>query len=81
MDRKKRNESGCRNIKSKDGTFGPRLNKTVSERLTKFCKETNRNRTEFVIECINNQLDILEKEYYESLTREELIDKLLKQKG
>lgn len=71
--RKDRTEMGCRNTKSKNGTFTPHIATQTAERLTKYCHLTNINRTKFVEQCINKQLDWLEKEYYESLTKDDLI--------
>lgn len=70
---RERKEEAFRNVRSKDGTFSPHINKTTTERLTKYCHLTNINRTKFVQACINSQLDILEREYYESLGKSDLI--------
>lgn len=75
--RKERTEVGCRNAKSKDGTFSPHISKTTTERLTKFCHIKDINRTKFVEQCINDRLDVLEREFYEGLTKDELIDLIL----
>ena len=72
-----RNETSFRNAKSQDGTFSPHLNKTTSERLSKYCRMSDQNRTKFVEYCINAQLDILEKDFYLSKTKEELVEILL----
>lgn len=72
-----RNETSFRNAKSQDGTFSPHLNKTTSERLSRYCKMSDQNRTKFVEHCINAQLDILEKDFYLSKTKEELVEMLL----
>ena len=77
-ERKKRVEDNCRNTKSKDGGFSPRIGKATAERLTKYCNIINMNRTKFVENCINERLDALEGEYYNSLTKEELIQLLTK---
>lgn len=75
--RKERVEENYRNVKSKDGTFSPHINKTTTERLVKYCHAININRTKFVHECINKQLDVLEREYYESLSKDDLITLIL----
>ena len=72
-----RNETSFRNAKSQDGTFSPHLNKATSERLTRYTRMTNQNRTRFVEHCVNAQLDTLEKEFFLSKSKEELIEMLL----
>ena len=76
--RKQRNEENYRNVKSRDGVFSPHISKHTADRLARFCQSKNINKTKFVEECINNQLNTLEREYYESLTKEELIKLILK---
>lgn len=71
--RKERNETNFRNTVSNDGTFSPHIGKTTTERLTKYCKLRNINRTKFVESCINTSLDTLEEEYLHGLSKEELI--------
>ena len=76
--RKKRVETNFRNIKAKDGTFSPHIRKETTERLTKYCHNTDTNRTKFVENCINERLDVLENEFYLSLSKEQLIELLTK---
>ena len=76
--RKERVEQNCRNVASKDGTFSPHINKTTTERLTKYCHLINKNKTHFVEQCINVCLDKLEPQYYEQLSKEDLINIILK---
>ena len=77
-ERKERNETNFREAVSKDGSFSPHINKKTSERLTRYCKVMNQNRTRFVEACINEQLDRIERQAYEPLTKDELIDIILK---
>lgn len=72
-----RNETQYRNAKSQDGTFSPHLNKATSERLSKYCRMSNQNRTRFVEHCVNAQLDNLEKEFFMSKSKEELVEIIL----
>lgn len=76
--RKERTETNCRNSKSKDGSFSPHIGIKTASRLTKYCHITNVNRTNFVEYCINKCLDELERNYYESLSKDDLIDIILK---
>lgn len=76
--RKERIEENCRNTKSKDGTFSPHIGRLTTERLTRYCHLKNTNRTKFVEQCINDRLDVLEREFYEALSKDELIDLILK---
>ena len=70
----KKRTFGYKDSVSKSGSFSPHLGKATSERLTKYCKSTNQNRTRFIEKCINEKLDVLEMEYLESLSKEELIE-------
>lgn len=74
---RKRNELNYRDVKSNDGTFSPHINRTTTERLSRYCKMTNQNRTRFVEQCVNAQLDILEREALVSKSKEELIEMIL----
>lgn len=72
--RKDRIDENCRNSRSKDGTFSPHISKTTAERLTKYCRLKNLNRTKFVEQCVNDRLTVLEREFYENLSKDELIN-------
>ena len=72
-----RDEQNYRNVRSNDGTFSPHLSKTINDRVSRYCKMTNQNRTRFVEHCINAQLDVLEREALMSKSKEELIDYIL----
>ena len=76
-----RNETCFRTVQSKNGVFSPHISKTTADRLFKYCKTANINRTKFVEECINVRLDTLERELYESKTKEELIEMLICREG
>lgn len=76
--KRQRNEENYRDVKSRDGGFSPHISKHTAERIIRFCRTKNIGKTKFVEECINKQLDILEPEYYESLTKEELLKLILK---
>ena len=72
-----RNETNFRDVTSKNGDFSPHIGKHTAERLTKFCKRTNRNRTRFVEQCINDRLEVLERELLNDMSKDELIELLL----
>ena len=74
--KRERNEANYRNTKSTNGEFSPKIGKTTTERLTRYCKDTNQNKTRFVERCINERLDVLETEFLNSLSKEELIELL-----
>lgn len=76
--RKERVEQNCGNVASKDGRFSPRISKTTTERLTIYCHLNNMNKTHFVEQCVNERLDELEPQYYEQLSKEDLINIILK---
>lgn len=65
------------NSKSKDGSLSAHISNKTAERLTRYCKATNQNRIHFIENCINAQLDVLEKEWLSNKTKEELIDLVL----
>lgn len=75
--RKERTEVSCRNTKSKDGTFTPRINKPTAERLIRYCSLKDLNKTKFVEQCVNERLDALEREFFESMSKDELIDMIM----
>lgn len=75
--RKERIEENCRNTKSKDGTFSPHISKSTTDRIVKYCHLKNINKTKFVEQCVNEKLDILEREFYESLSKDELINLII----
>ena len=77
MKKKTRIETNFRAVNSEDGTFSPHISKKTNERNTRYFKTTNRNKTKFVEYCINNVLDSLEKEMYETMSKEELIELLM----
>lgn len=79
MDEKtrKREENTFRSISSKTGGFTAHLSKTTAQRINHYCKTTNQNRTKFVEKCINDMLDRLEMELYETMSKEDLIQIIL----
>ena len=81
MARKSRNETNCRNVSSKDGSFTPHIPKETANRITRYCKITNQNKTKFVDKCMKECLDALEREILGNLSKEELIDLLIKKEG
>lgn len=60
--------------RSRNERFTPIISANTASRITYYCKLTKKNRNKFVEECINAQLDILENEYYQSLSKDELIE-------
>lgn len=73
-----RKENNFRDTKSKTGTFSPRLSVSTSDRVFRYCKETNQNKTRFVEMCVKERLDVLEREMLGSLSKEQLIEMLMK---
>lgn len=70
-----------RNTPSRDGSFSPKLSEKTSKRIVKYCEQMNINKTKFVEDCVIAQLDILEREALNSMSKEMLIEMLLAQKG
>lgn len=69
------NENICEN------GYKPQIDVATTKRIVDFCKKAKvqKSKQAFVVELINAQLDYLEDHFYESLTKEQLIQ-LLKEK-
>lgn len=76
-ERKPRVETNCRKVRSKDGSFSPHIGKRLADRIDRYCKRHNTNKTKFVEACIAAQLSVLEMQDYESYSKEELIALLM----
>lgn len=63
--------------KSSNGEFSPRITKDINDRLTRYCKIKNINKTLFVRQCIVEKLDTCERDIYENMSKDELITLLL----
>ena len=72
--RKERVENGYRKVTSNDGSFSPHIRKEVNEVLSRYCRITNQNKTRVVEMCIVKQINSMEKDFLESMTKEQLID-------
>lgn len=72
-----RNEKNYRNTKSKDGTLSPHISKKTAERIIRYCKANNLNKTKYIEECCNRCLDSDERNMYDLFSKEQLIDMLL----
>lgn len=72
-----RSENKFRKTESRDGVFSCKFGKKTSERITRYCKLNNLNRTKFCDDHMNNVLDVLEREHLASLSKEELIEMIL----
>lgn len=74
-----RKETNYRNnALSKTGTFSPRISVATTNRIIRYCKETNQNKTRFVEKCVNERLDDLEKEMLNEMSKEQLIEMLMR---
>ena len=74
-----RKETSFRNNAiSKTGTFSPRISAATTNRIIRYCKETNQNKTRFVEQCVNERLDELERQMLANLSKEQLIEMLMK---
>ena len=69
-----------KNTTSKDGTFQPAIGEATTRRIIRYCNEMNENKTRFVEKCVNDRLDVLERELLEMHTKEELIELILNNK-
>lgn len=71
-----REENGFRNTIQKDGRLNTTWSAAISSRITNYCRAINRNRTKFLEELVAKELDRLERERLEQMTREELMDEI-----
>ena len=69
-----------RRSESVNGEFSPRIDKKTADRIKRYCNAKNINKSTFVCGCVNEKLDMLEKEYYSSLSKEQLVDMILAQR-
>ena len=76
---RERNEKGYRGTNSRNGEFSPRISTATAERVKRYCSIMNINKTKFVEQCVISQLDVLEKDYLNNLSKDELIAMLLKE--
>ena len=74
-----RNE-GYRKTPSKDGCFSPKISEKTTRRLIRYCESQNFNKSKFVEDCINERLDVLERETLNSMPKEMLVELLLSKK-
>ena len=70
-----------RDSSSKDGGFSIHLGASTTQRMKAYCKRENINCSQFIDECINNELDRREEELYRKLSREDLISVILELKA
>ena len=75
-----RNTDGYRNTLSRDGSFSPRLSQMTTRRLMRYCESQNFNKTKFVEDCVNERLDVLERETLNSMPKEMLVELLMSKK-
>lgn len=81
MEKKTRIETGYRGVSSENGTFSPHISKKTNDRLSRYCRINNENKTKFVEYCINHTLNSLERAMYEEKSKEELIQILMDLSG
>lgn len=74
-------QESYRNISSKDGKISAHISAPTSDRLRTYCKQRNIAVTRLVEDCINAQLDVLEREAYNDMPKEMLIELLLSKKN
>ena len=77
MSKRTRNEEGYRNTQTEDGCFSPHISRRTSQRIVKYCQQQNINKTKFVEDCVNERLDVLEREALNAMSKEMLIEMLL----
>lgn len=78
-EKRTRNETGYRNTSSKDNGLTAHIGQKTASRLSRYCKIQNINRTKFIEECVNTVLDTKEQEILLSLSKEELVNIIIRQ--
>lgn len=73
-----RREQSYRDTESSDGRLNVKIQADVSDRIRRYCKRTNQNKAIFVSNCMSAQLDVLEKELLENLSKAELVEMIYK---
>ena len=70
-----------RDTSSKDGSLTAHISFEVAERIRIYCSQQNIATGKFIEDCLKAQLDILEREAYNSMPKEMLIELLLAKKN
>lgn len=70
-----------RNVTSQDGSLTIHLMNPLANRVRGICQQRNISVMKFVEDCMNIQLDRVERESLESLTKEMLIELYLTEKN
>lgn len=76
----KKNEN-YRKTLSKDGRLTAHISALTAERMRTYCSRQNIAIGKFTEDCVNAQLDILEREAYSSMPKEMLVELLLTKKN
>lgn len=79
MGERTRNEPEYRDTYSKDGTISTIIPKETAERVRRYCKAKNLNKTKFIERCCIERLDALEPELYQEMPKDVLIEWLLEE--
>ena len=72
--------NGFRKTSSKDGSLTPHLYDPIATHIRNYCEQQNISVSKFVEDCIKKQMDVLEKEAYNNMPKEMLIELLLAKK-
>lgn len=70
-----------RDTTSRDGSLTPHLYDPIATRIRIYCEQQNISVSKFVGNCLEEKLDILEREAYTSMPKEMLIELLLAKKN
>ena len=66
---------------SKDGTLTAHISAAVAAKVKNYCSNQNIASGKFIEDCVTKQLDILEREAYNSMSKEMLVELLLAKKN
>lgn len=77
MEKRKRNVR-YKETKSKTGKLHVDINAKLTKRIVEHCKRNNLNKTKYVEQCIEKMIEVEERNYYENLTKDELVEYIIK---
>ena len=77
MPGKTRVELTYRDTSSANGSISIKIFGSVVERIKRYCRLMNLNKTKFIIQCVEERLDELEPKMAENILREKSKDELI----
>lgn len=79
--RKQREENNYREVTSKNGEYSARIPKELNARISRYCKAKDINKKKYLVELVEEGHAKRERDFYENLSKEELVAILLNDKS